>query len=552
MGPDHRFTRFSRRAHVHFSKKAMLLLAPVFTLGVTVLAPGVAGATTTPTPPPAAGTAAAPAPQKSTGTTGTTVPVKDTAYWMDASDGAVYAFGGAPNYGSMAGKPLNKPVVGMAAMPTGQGYWLDATDGGIFSFGAAQFWGSMGGSHLNQPIVGMAAMPTGKGYWEVASDGGIFTFGSAQFYGSMGSQHLNQPIVGMTPTATGKGYWLVASDGGIFTFGAARFFGSTGSLTLAKPIVGMATMPTGGGYWLVASDGGIFTFGGASQNFFGSLGGRPLRHPVVGMSALYNGKGYWLADSNGGVTNFGTAQYFGSAPQNIPAPVVGIATGKGNGDPGSTSYQSGSFGYDVSNYQCTGFPPAPHAVGVVQVNGWGDSAPNPCLAKEVTWSGAGLNLYIFLIYGTSSTAEPGCTSAPSPTACNFGYQVGWNDYNTARSTIGSRATVPWWLDVEPSNWSSTTAANRSVVIGAVDALHYAAGINTVGFYFSLDNWNNIVGIYTGPGPLWPAWWTGPTPGYKCTNARTAALRAGDQLPPGPIQLIQYTDNANGFDGDYAC
>ena len=32
---------------------------------------------------------------------------------------------------------------------------------------------------LNKPIVGMAATPTGKGYWLVASDGGVFSFGDA-------------------------------------------------------------------------------------------------------------------------------------------------------------------------------------------------------------------------------------------------------------------------------------------------------------------------------------------------------------------------------------
>jgi len=37
----------------------------------------------------------------------------------------------------------------------------------------------MGGQPLNKPIVGMAATPDGNGYWMVASDGGIFAFGDA-------------------------------------------------------------------------------------------------------------------------------------------------------------------------------------------------------------------------------------------------------------------------------------------------------------------------------------------------------------------------------------
>ena len=45
---------------------------------------------------------------------------------------------------------------------------------------------------LNKPVVGMAATPTGKGYWFVAADGGIFTFGDAQFFGSIGGHGPQQ------------------------------------------------------------------------------------------------------------------------------------------------------------------------------------------------------------------------------------------------------------------------------------------------------------------------------------------------------------------------
>src|SRR5664280_836651 len=167
--------------------------------------------------------------------------------------------GNANFYGSMGGKSLNKPIVGMAVTPQG-GYYEVASDGGIFAFGpGANFYGSMGGQPLNKPIVGMAATPQG-GYYEVASDGGIFAFGpGANFYGSMGGKPLNKPIVGMAVTPQG-GYYEVASDGGIFAFGpGANFYGSMGGQPLNKPIVGMAVTPQGG-YWEVASDGGIFAF----------------------------------------------------------------------------------------------------------------------------------------------------------------------------------------------------------------------------------------------------------------------------------------------------
>jgi hypothetical protein len=95
------------------------------------------------------------------------------------------------------GSALNKPIVGMAATPDGNGYWLVASDGGIFAEGDAKFYGSTGAITLNKPIVGMASTPDGKGYWLVASDGGIFSYGDATFFGSMGGTKLNMPIVGM-------------------------------------------------------------------------------------------------------------------------------------------------------------------------------------------------------------------------------------------------------------------------------------------------------------------------------------------------------------------
>jgi len=477
------------------------------------------------------------------------------AYYAVASDGGIFAFGGLPFWGSMGGHPLWKPMVGIAptATPTGAsglGYWTVASDGGTFAFGNAQFHGSMGGHPLNKPMVGIAADPTTGGYWTVASDGGVFSF-AAPFHGSLGAVHLNKPIIALAPTADGGGYWMFASDGGVFAFGDAGFYGSTGGINLTSPVVGAAATPDGRGYWMVAADGGVFAYGDAA--FEGSLGGHVLKYPIVSMTAA-DSTGYWLTDSNGAVTAFGDAGYFGSAPQHLTSPVVSMADGPGTGASGNFAYPSGSYGYDISKYQdngsCTATLPSGHIVGIVQATGDSGGAPNPCLAHEAAWAGAGLNLYSYMTYGTSATNEPGCNG---DVACNFGYQAALFAYNYVVSQ-NVNPLVTWWLDVESDpSWSSNTTENMEVVQGAINGLR-GQGINNVGIYASPDNWNTIVGDYQPPVPMWVAWWTYDSGPYNCQNIKSYAASRGDLLPTGPVFVTQYTDQANGqsLDGDYAC
>ena len=223
-------------------------------------------------------------------------------YWEVASDGGIFTFGGANFFGSEGGKPLNQPIVGMAATPDGRGYWEVASDGGIFAFGDAGFFGSMGGHPLNQPIVGMAATPTGHGYWEVARDGGVFTFGDAGFSGSMGGKPLNAPVVGMAATPSGQGYWLAAADGGIFTFGDAPFWGSAaGTLTGGAPVVGMAAAAGGDGYWLVA---GAPLTGKVVTIDPGHNGGNGAAPGIIDQ-LVWDGTGYETCDTTGTATDAG-------------------------------------------------------------------------------------------------------------------------------------------------------------------------------------------------------------------------------------------------------
>ena len=234
-------------------------------------------------------------------------PAGSSGYWMVSSNGTVYDFGSAHSFGNVVN--LSGKVVGMASTPNGGGYWIATNTGNVYAFGNAGNYGGVSkygitgltGSHaLNAPIVGIAALPNGNGYYLVASDGGVFNFGSAQLYGTTyslgltgltGSRPLNAPIVGMAVDPQGTGYILIGADGGIFNLGSAQFQGSTytygitgltGNHPLNKPIVGGAFAPTVNGkqgYYLFGADGGVFNFGSAPYE--GSDASIHLVKPVV-------------------------------------------------------------------------------------------------------------------------------------------------------------------------------------------------------------------------------------------------------------------------------
>ena len=468
--------------------------AAPMTGGSGTAGPDVASTPTSPGTTTSSGTTAA-----SSGTTtssGTTAASPGTT----TSSGTTAASPGTPPSGAAQAHVSGVPST---TVPT---YLEVASDGGVFSFGGAPFYGSMGGTPLNKPIVGMASTPDNRGYWLVAADGGIFAFGDAAFHGSTGGITLNRPIVGMAGTPSGGGYWLVASDGGIFAFGDAGFHGSAGSLPLNSPVVSMDATPDGGGYWLVAADGGVFTYGDAG--YYGSMGGDPLNAPIVGSART-----------------LGTGQ-------------VTLAS--------ATAYAPGSYGYDVSSYQCGNNLPG-HTIGIVEVTGTANGAPNPCLAQEAAWAGNGLNLYVFLTYGTSGTSEPGCGG---DTACNWGASA--IRYAAAyAASVGVDTHVTWWLDIEGGStyWSSNTSANDQVIAGAISAVH-AMGL-TAGVYTSPLSWAGITGNMRPSVPVWVAWYTG-NPQANCANAMSFASSNGDLLPTGGVWLTQYTDNNGTLDGDYAC
>jgi hypothetical protein len=223
------------------------------------------------------------------------------------------------------------------------GFWLPASDGGVFSFGGSRFRGSTEEAGyttaVKGKVVAMTSTPDGFGYWLVTDQGQVLPFGDAGSYGDLftigKAGSLAAPIVGIAATPDGGGYWLVAGDGGVFGFGDAHFHGDTYTIgkesSLAAPVVGIAATPDGGGYWLTAGDGGVFGFGDAhftGDTYTDGQAGH-LSGSVVGIASSPDGLGYWLATSEGEVLIFGDARQYGDIftiglNGHLRGPVVGI------------------------------------------------------------------------------------------------------------------------------------------------------------------------------------------------------------------------------------
>jgi Pro-kumamolisin, activation domain len=238
-------------------------------------------------------------------------------YLVVTATGAVSGFGAAITYGSLQGRHLKVPVVGIAVTPDSEGYWLLTSDGQVFAFGDAKLYGAPAKLAPGTSAVGMSATPDGKGYWVVTGAGAVYPYGDAQSFGSLLGHRLNGPIVGVAATPTGGGYWLAAADGGVFGFGDARYHGSMGASQLKNRVVGITADPVGNGYFLATANGSIFSFG---ANFYGSRGAKPPPEPVVAMAPSIDRKGYYLIDSGGQVYAFGDAIYGGNATKPVKKP----------------------------------------------------------------------------------------------------------------------------------------------------------------------------------------------------------------------------------------
>lgn len=226
-----------------------------------------------------------------------------SGYWVATGNGAVAAFD-TTGYGSLAARPLAKPVVAMAASPSGTGYLLLTKHARVAAFGGASAHGGAVGK--TKRAAALASTPSGSGYWIAAAGGRLFARGDAKHHGGLGGR-TETPIVGIAASA-GSGYWMVSQDGVVTPFGDAPR--RKGFRRNAQDVAGIVATPSGKGYWVFTSTGRVRARGDARHH--GDARDRTLNHPIVGMARTTSGRGYWLVNAMGKVFRYGDAKRLGS------------------------------------------------------------------------------------------------------------------------------------------------------------------------------------------------------------------------------------------------
>ena len=247
-----------------------------------------------------------------------------------------------------------------------------------------------------------------------------------------------------------------------------------------------------------------------------------------------------------------------SAPGLAPAALA-------EGQPGAAALTTATAtpGYDISWPQCGRPYPTNAAFGIVGVNNGIVYSANPCLADELAWAGgAAAELYAntgnpgpaLSTHWPVGQASPGIAiprtstpqRAPSTTATTRQPTRSATRSRRMRhsGSAGSPAGTRWWLDVETSNsWRSDVSLNVAALRGAVDYLT-AAGVTSIGFYSTQQQWNAITGgstVFAGNA----SWLAG------AADARAAiSMCAGSGFTTGGVALVQYV--TGGFDADVSC
>jgi hypothetical protein len=115
------------------------------------------------------------------------------------------------------GHPTTVPITAFVATADGGGYMMAGTNGEVYTFGDAHEYGSLSSAGISVPPVTITGYtrpstvdvnipsstvgdlirtPDGGGYWMASLNGGVYSFGDAQFYGSVPGVHATIQTVG--------------------------------------------------------------------------------------------------------------------------------------------------------------------------------------------------------------------------------------------------------------------------------------------------------------------------------------------------------------------
>jgi len=189
-------------------------------------------------------------------------------------------------------------------------------NGAVSAYGGAPDYGSP--TFASDWARDIATMPDGDGYVVVSADGHLYRYGTAASQATLGS--LPEPswewgadvARSLAITPDGKGLLILNANGEVYKAGTA----ASGALAaLGSPSVGdsaraIAVMPDGLGYVVLDSWGHVWKYGSAATGYVGDAE-TPLwvftdtARDIVISSWMGVGFGYYVLDGNGRVWNGG-------------------------------------------------------------------------------------------------------------------------------------------------------------------------------------------------------------------------------------------------------
>ena len=134
--------------------------------------------------------------------------------------------------GYTAATPPPPPVAAtqVVSSQNGSGYYILSPQGGVYAYGGAPFYGSAAGAPYfeGETAAALVVNHFGTGYWILSKSGGVYAYGGAGYYGAPAGQSYfdGETAVGMISSADGAGYTILSASGGVYAYGDGTFNGA--------------------------------------------------------------------------------------------------------------------------------------------------------------------------------------------------------------------------------------------------------------------------------------------------------------------------------------